>query len=253
MRQGWRRLAVLTVFGVVLAAHGAADAAAVPPAAGDQRVLPDVEMTLPGEERVRLSALWRDKPLIVTMFYNHCTGTCSPFLRSLKRAVAEAGGIGEDYRVVTLSFDPNDTPADMQARAKELGIDTTEGWFIGTAPTDSVKQLADAIGFWYRYDASAEAFDHPSQITAVREGRIVRVLLGTMVAPRRFKDLLLEARGIFVPIYPQPGKEALLSCFEVDALTGEARLDWGLLLLLFPGLGALGTVIVVFRRGQSAG
>jgi protein SCO1/2 len=247
-------LVVAIVIGLVLLGHPSASRASTPTAATEKprTTLPDIAINLPGGEQVMLSSLWQDRPLLVTLFYNRCTGTCSPFLRSLKRAVAEAGGLGKEYRVVSLSFDPEDTVEDMRARAEELEIDNTDGWLLGTAGPESIKQVADAVGFWYRYDASNDQFDHPSQIAAVRDGRIVRVLLGTTVVPRRLRDLLLEANGVFVPFYAQPGKAALLSCFQFNERTNELTLDWGLLILLFPGVAALGVAYAIFRQHPTA-
>lgn len=212
------------------------------------RPLPDVEVTLADGRRVALSSLWSDKPLLVTMFYNRCSGTCSPFLRSLKRAVDDVGGLGDDYRIVTISFDPKDTPADMGARARSLGLEGQADWLIGTAAPDDVRRLSDALGFWYQYDDTSGEFDHPSQVTAVRDARILGVLMGVKVPSLRFQGLVREARGVFVPLAVQPGQEAFVRCLSYDERTGDVRLDWGMLVLLAPGLAAFGLAALLFRR-----
>ncbi len=209
-----------------------------------------MEIVTSTNSRVMLSSLWRERPLLLTMFYGSCTGTCSPFLHALKQAIDETGG-NEGYNVLTLSFDPKDTPEDMRNREASLGIQATDRWIFATSSPASISRLAEAVGYWYRYDRDRGKFDHPSQITALRNGRVYGTMFGPTVPKKDFRTLLLEAKGIFVPIYPRPGKEALIRCFAVDELTGETRLDWGLLLLLFPGCGAVVATAYVFGRDTS--
>ncbi len=210
--------------------------------------VPNVEISLTEGRQIRLSELWRDKPVLVTLFYNRCTGSCSPFLRSLKEAVEEVGGLGDDYRIVSLSFDPKDTLEDVSTLASTLEIQQKSKWLIGTAAPGDITQIADAIGFWYKRQPATDQFDHPSLIAAVRDGKVVRVLLGSMVEPSRLKELIFELQGIFVPFYSRPGENILFRCLQVDESSQSVRFSWGMLLLFFPGLLALVVTWVLFRR-----
>ena len=52
-----------------------------------------------------------DKPTILTLNYFTCTGICSPLLNALAGALNQIGiEPGKDFQVVTVSFDPSDTP-----------------------------------------------------------------------------------------------------------------------------------------------
>ena len=71
--------------------------------------IPDIQIQTSGSTTTRLSTLWHDKPFLLTMIFTRCTGVCSPFLHSLRAAASDTHALGQDYRIVVLSFDPNDT------------------------------------------------------------------------------------------------------------------------------------------------
>src|SRR2546430_2547741 len=90
--------------------------------------VPDVQILRTGVDAMHLSTLWQDKPVLLAMVFSRCAGSCSPFLRSLKSAVSDAGGAGSAYRVLVLSFDSADTAADVDAMAANTGIVPNTGW-----------------------------------------------------------------------------------------------------------------------------
>ncbi|MBL8491971.1 MAG: SCO family protein, partial [Rhodocyclaceae bacterium] len=55
----------------------------------------------------------RGKPLILMLSYYGCDGTCPVMNAELAKALAKVDRfrLGEDYRVLTVSFDRKDTPA----------------------------------------------------------------------------------------------------------------------------------------------
>ncbi|MGE0703758.1 MAG: SCO family protein [Vicinamibacterales bacterium] len=208
--------------------------------------VPDVQVLRPGAAPTRLSALWQDKPVLLVMVFSRCVGTCSPFLRSLKAAVSDAGGAGNTYQIVVLSFDPADTLADVQAMAKDVGIEPDTGWIFGIAPPADIRRLAEATGFWFRWDRTIAQYDHPSMVVAIDRGRVLRMLVGATVSGSRLSEIVQELGGKFVPAYALPGRLAF-RCFEYDPSTGRYSLDWGLLLLMLPGgFAAMATMLVFY-------
>jgi protein SCO1/2 len=189
-----------------------------------------------------------ETPLVVALVFTRCAGVCSPFLASLAHAEDAVGSRGA-YRTLVLSFDPRDSPADMEELAARLGVREAPGWTFAVAAPADVKRLADAFGFWYAWDAERAQFDHPAMLAAVDRGRVVRLLVGTRVEPVRLQEIVRELRGDFVPAYPQPGR-VLFRCFQYRADTGELRLDWGFLILLVPALLAGMATIALFRAGR---
>ena len=199
--------------------------------------------------RLQLSDIWREKPVLLTLVFTRCAGICSPFLMSLKSAVDAIGGAGGDYRMLVLSFDPRDTPADMAALAGHIGVSGNGDWIFGTSTAAEIERVAKATGFWFQWDTERGQFDHPAMLVGVRAGRIARLLVGGIVLPVRLKEVVDELRGEFVPAYPLPGR-ALFRCFQYDPAVRRFKPDWGFLLLLLPGCTALFGTFWIFRSAR---
>jgi protein SCO1 len=192
-----------------------------------------------------LASVWRDKPMLLTMIFARCGGVCSPFLRSLKSAISDAGGLGADYRVVVLSFDPRDSVSDMEMMAEELGVKSNGNWVFAIASLPDVERLATDIGFWFRWDPARQQYDHPSVVAAIDRGKLVRLLAGTSVPSASLRETVQELRGKFVDSYPL-GDKVAFRCFEYDPNSGRYTFDWGLLLMLLPATAALSATVWVF-------
>jgi cytochrome oxidase Cu insertion factor (SCO1/SenC/PrrC family) len=260
MRQSLRRLILPFALGVLLVSGRVVEAqspvgiiSARPP---DEdlyvyKTVPDVQIVRAEAAATHLSALWRDKPILLALVFSRCSGTCSPFLRSFKTAVSEAGGAGSAYRILVLSFDPRDTADDVHRLGAGLGVTPDAGWMFGIAQPADIRRLADATGFWFRWDPSVQQYDHPSMVVAVDRGRVVRMLVGATVSGTQLSEVVQELGGKFVPAYALPGKVSF-RCFEYDPASGRYSLDWGLLLLILPGTCAAAATMSVFYRPSSA-
>jgi protein SCO1/2 len=193
-------------------------------------------------KRRGLAELWDRRPLLLTLVFATCAGVCRPYVRSLHRAVEEVGGAGSSYDVAVLSFDERDSPASMAAMAEGLGLASEPGWTFGVVAPGEAAELARSIGFWAVPEGSTGQFDHPAMVAAVDRGRAVRLLAGATVPSRRLRELVWDLRGRFVPAYPLPSEKVLFRCFRYRPESGRLAPDWGLLLLLTPGVAmALGT------------
>lgn len=211
------------------------------------RLLPDLTLRTTDGQARSLSSLWSEKPLMLTPIFSRCAHLCSPFLGSLKAAAADADG--RDYRIVVLSFDPRDTPADLAVMARSLELDSHPAWVFACASEEDLDRLLPALGFWKRWDERTAQFDHPAMIAAIDKGRCARLLVGGEVAPARFKEMVAELRGEFVPMYPQPGN-VLFRCFDYDPASGF-RPNWGLLIVVLPGMLAVLAAACVFCLGRT--
>ena len=213
--------------------------------------VPDIRVrTAPGST-VLLSELWRDRPLLLTLVFTRCAGICSPMLRSLRSAAASAGGLGTSYRILVVSFDPRDTLSDLDSLAGHLGVRSNPAWIFGVAPPPEVRRLAEATGFWFTWDEVTKQYDHPGTLAAVVRGRILRLRAGATVPSGYIAEILQELQGKFIPSYPLPGKVAF-RCFQYDPARGRFSVDWGLLLLVLPGLVAILATGWVFGSQQPA-
>ncbi|MCB2231558.1 SCO family protein [bacterium] len=181
----------------------------------------DLTFTNDKGEQVRLGDYFNQgKPVVVTLVYYSCPMLCNLILNGLTDGMREMDfSAGEEYQVVTISFNPRETAELASAKRtnylKELARpEVDRGWAFHASPDDQVKQLADALGFQYYWDEDRQEYAHPSAIFVLTEdGRISRYLYGISFQSRDLRLALLEA---------SKGKigstvdKLLLYCFHYD-------------------------------------
>jgi cytochrome oxidase Cu insertion factor (SCO1/SenC/PrrC family) len=246
-----RALAALLLLGLAAAAHS--DRRVAPGARPNEDFylydpVASAQLIDASGRHVELSTLWRRRPLLVVLVFAGCAEICPPYLSSLKRAVRAVGGAGERYDVVVVSFDPRDEPADMAAVAERHGLDSAPGWTFAVTTEAEAERLARSIGFWVRWEEERKRADHPAMLAGIDDGRVVRLLVGATVQPRRLREVVWELSHEVVSTYPLPSDKVLFRCFGYDPKAGRVSLDWGLLLLLVPaGFMTLST-LWIFRK-----
>jgi protein SCO1 len=139
-----------------------------------------------------------DKPTILTLVYLRCPNICSPLLHELARVV-DGGELrpGLDYRLITVSFDPRETP-ELACTARDNLLATLhrpiapDAWRFLTGDPNTINQLASAVGFQFKRDQ--EDFVHPTVVMFLsRDGKIVRYLYGLELLPANLKMALIDA------------------------------------------------------------
>jgi len=173
---------------------------------------------------VRLSDFFRGEPVVLVLDYLRCRNLCGVVLEHTAKALALTPlTAGRDYQVVAISIDPRDGPAESrEARMKYLAglpAASAAGWHFLTGPEASVRAVADAVGFHYRYDPAIDQFAHPAGIMIVTpRGTIARYLLGVGFRPLDLRLGLTEAaRGRI----SSPVADLLLLCYCYDPGTGR--------------------------------
>lgn len=119
------------------------------------------------------------KPVILTLVYFTCEHICPQLLSGLVAALPKLStAAGKDYRVVSVSFDPTDTPP-VAANIKRNylkaagGAVPGDGWTFLTGDHQNIDRLTDAVGFHYRQDI--HGFNHPVVLIFLSpEGKISR-------------------------------------------------------------------------------
>ena len=183
---------------------------------------------------VKLGALLRDRPGIVTLGYYHCPNLCGVVRDDLFSALQRSGLVaGHDYAVVALSIDPHETANDAAA-AKRDDIarydvpGAAAGWHFLTGDSTAV---AHAVGYRSRWDPALQQFMHPVGVVVTTPGGIVSsYLLGVGYTPDALRAALQRAAAAFVAPPPSP---VLLLCFHYDASTGRYTLAIERVLRLF--------------------
>jgi protein SCO1/2 len=222
------------------------------------RPLPDIMLSTTSGTQVSLSTLSDGKPLVLGFVFTRCAGVCSPFLRSWRAAdrallsssasSASSPPSASSLHRLVVSFDPRDSAADMHSLATHVDASNDRNWTFAIASPDDVRKLAEATGFWYDWDEARQQFDHPAMLAGIRDGRLVRLLVGGSVSPGRLNDLVREVSGEFVPSYPLPGR-VRFRCVQFDPTTGQVTLDWGFALLLVPVVVTVVTTLAMFGAG----
>lgn len=205
---------------------------------------------------VTLRQYFTDRPVILNLVYFQCAMLCPQVVeglaRSLKQLTFEAG---RQYTVLTVSFDPRDTPAvasEKKAIAlKALGESgATDGWHVLTGDEPSIRQLTDAVGFVYRWDPASRQFFHAAGIMVLTpEGRLSRYFYGIGFDSADLRLGLVEASHNRIGSVVDA---ILLFCCRYDASTG--RYDWlaGRLLSLagLLTIAILATFVVILSRSE---
>ena len=216
-----------------------------------RRISQDLQFVNEQGQAVELATLLgNDKPVVVASVYHNCPMLCSLVLDGVVDAV---GGtnlvVGQDYDVLAVSFDPNDTPAradSAKARyLRTLGSEAAEGlhfWTVTPETEENVESLARQTGFGYAYDPVTGEYGHSAALIFLSpDGVVTRYLYGVIHPPRDFRLALVEAGqgtvGTTIDRF-------LMTCYQYDpdargyAFYAPLALKLGgmLLLLVFGGL-----------------
>jgi protein SCO1 len=149
---------------------------------------------------VGLGHFFNGKPVVLVLDYLRCKTLCGLTLQTLVAGLdALPLQAGRDFQVVVISIDPRDRPTDVAAaKAKYLAVyhhpGGNGGWHFLTAQQPMVEQVADTVGFPYRYEPALDQYIHPAGfIIATPDGRISRYLLGVGQQSSELQGALADA------------------------------------------------------------
>ena len=105
------------------------------------------------------------KPTVLNLVYFECPMLCTLVLNGIKDGMKDlTWSIGKEYNVLTISINPNDTPALAKVKREnylkdylQKGHDATDansGWHFMTGTEDQIKKLASGLGFEYKFKKS---------------------------------------------------------------------------------------------------
>lgn len=169
-------------------------------------------------ERVELDQLVDRPTLMVPVFYN-CRNVCNILLGRMSAVLPQVKlNPGEDYNIVTFSFDPVETP-EMAAQSKKTFFTAMQApdfpraaWHYLVGSQENILRLTDSAGYYFKKEE--DDFLHPIAAFVVAEdGKIVRYLIGQRISPFDLTMALLEAEEGRIG---KPIKTALQFCFSYD-------------------------------------
>jgi protein SCO1 len=203
---------------------------------------------------VRLGDYFGKKPMILNLVYYNCPMLCNEVLAGLESAMRVMKfDVGKEYDVLTVSFDPRETPematkkkAEFLKRYGRAGA--AEGWHFLTGPQESIDALTKAAGFQYQYDPKTEQFAHATAIALLTpEGKIAQYYYGVEYAPKDLRLGLIQASQNKIGTLAD---QVLLYCYHYDPNTGKygAIISRVLQLSALATVLGLGTLMVVLIR-----
>ena len=147
---------------------------------------------------VRLAELISGPTIILPVYFS-CTNVCYNLQWGLAQALPRIKNRpGEEYRVISVSFDEHDTP-EVAAKFKRVYLSAMhapfpeDGWRFLTGDAAGIKGLTDAVGFSFQRKGSD--FMHPvASIVITGDGTIVRYLYGAGFLAKDLTLALAEAR-----------------------------------------------------------
>ena len=193
--------------------------------------------------QVRLGDYFGKRPVVLSLVYYNCPMLCNQVLNGLTGSMDTLSfDIGKDFEVVTVSFDPRETP-DLARQKKDTYLrwykrpGASDGWHFLTADKHSIEKLTEAVGFRYRYDPATDQFAHASGIMlATSQGKLARYFYGIDYAPRDLKLGLIEASENKIG---SPVDRLLLYCYHYDPAAGK----YGPVVMNIIRVGGAATVI----------
>jgi protein SCO1 len=230
----------------------------------DQRLNQSVPLNLVFKDEsgraVPLSTYFHDRPVLLALVYYQCPMLCTRILNGIVNSLNHVPFTpGRDFEVLSVSFDPKDTP-ELAAAKKETylahyGLHGTEaGWHFLTGDDSNIQALTRAVGFHYRYDAATGQFAHASAIMLLTPGgRLSRYFYGIEYAPKDVRLGLVEASHEKIG---SAVDQILLFCYHYDPSTGKygavpmnIERVGGAVFLLLAGSG----LFLLWRRDWRAG
>ena len=205
---------------------------------------------------VRLGDYFRNKPVILSLVYYNCPMLCGEVLSGLEHSLRMMKlDVGKDFDVITVSFDPRETPemaakkkAEYLKRYQRAGAE--QGWHFLVGQQDAIDALTRAAGFQYQYDEKTRQFAHVTAIMIVTpDGRIAQYYYGVEYPPKDLRLGLVEAGQSRIGNVVD---QLLLYCYHYDPAQGKysATILGVLRLAGVATLLSLGTLIfVMIRRG----
>jgi protein SCO1/2 len=225
----------------------------------DQHVPLDTTFRDEAGKTVRLGDYFGKRPVVMVFAYYDCPMLCTQVINGLSSALGVLSlNPGEDFEIVTVSFNPHDTPATATAkkaiyleRYKRPGA--SDGWHFLTGDQPEIDRLTSAAGFRYAWDADTRQYAHPSGVIVLTpDGRLARYLFGIEYGPRDLRLGIVEASEGQVGT---PVDALLLYCYHYDPMTGR----YGLIIMRAMRLAggatvlAIGAFILIMLRRERAG
>ncbi len=139
------------------------------------------------------------RPWIVSPMYTHCPHTCSALTAGLRRAVDQSGLSPSEYRIVSFSFDPQET--DERLRQFRARMHLPSSWLTLRADDPlSLQRTLRSLDFRTISTADGD-FDHPNLVAVLApDQRLASYLFGVDFSPSALARAVRRARNGISPV-----------------------------------------------------
>ena len=175
--------------------------------------------------QVKLRDYFGKRPVVLSLVYYECPMLCTQVLNGAVAAFKVLNfSVGDEYEVVTLSFNPKETPAMASAKkqtylAKYGRPAGANGWHFLTGEQPAIDALASSVGFRYVFDKSSQQYVHASALMVLTpDGRVSKYFYGIDYPPKDLRLGLIEASGGKIGT---PVDQVLLYCYHYDPHSGK--------------------------------
>jgi len=194
----------------------------------DQQLPLDLVFRDESGQQVRLGQYFGKKPVVLALVYYDCPMLCTQVLNGMVTSFRVLPfQIGNEFDVVTVSFDPRETNA-LAASKKKVYVDylpekmragADNGWHFLTGDQANIDKLTEAVGFHYAWDEATKQFAHASAImVATPHGKLSRYFYGIDYSARDLRLGLIESSADKIG---SPVDQLLLYCYHYDPATGK--------------------------------
>jgi len=139
-----------------------------------------------------------NKPTILAFVYFDCPGICGPLLTGVSEVAEKLDmKMGEEFQIVTISFNPKDSPEKAITKkanyVQQIPEENRKHWIWLTGTQENIAQITKAVG--YKYKPQGLDFAHPGAIIILSPaGKVTRYLYGLTYLPFDVKMALIEAQ-----------------------------------------------------------
>jgi protein SCO1/2 len=201
-----------------------------------------------------------DRPTLLMLVYYNCSHICPQMLGGLAKSL---GGLqlipGDDYRVITVSFDDTEKPEEARTQKRNYikaiyRPFPEDAWRFLTGDRENIRRLSDAVGI--KYKKAAHGFIHPEVLIFVSPRGLVTKYMHLpkfsygVADPMFFSSLGLKAAFIEASIekVSTGGSVTPLYCFLHEPANQEKFFN---ILKVSGALTALALFFLfVYLRGQ---
>jgi protein SCO1/2 len=178
-----------------------------------------------GGSPVRLGDYFGGKPVVLILAYYRCPMLCSQVLAGATHAFRQLPfRIGQQFNVLTVSFDPRETPA-LATASKQTYIasygqpQAAEGWHFLIGQQPEITALTQAVGFHYAWDAQSKQYAHATGIVVLTpSGKVAQYFYGIDYPAQDLRLALVQSSQERIGSLAD---EVLLFCSHYDPNSGR--------------------------------